>query len=56
MWLAMETTELEFEFFLAAKLRMTVDRMRREMPMREYVGWSVYYGREAQKIELARKG
>lgn len=33
---------------------MTVSRMHREMPYREYVGWQVYYGRKAQRAELAR--
>lgn len=33
---------------------MTVDRLRREMSMSEYTYWSVYFGRKAQKQELAR--
>lgn len=33
---------------------MTVDRMRREMSMTEYVHWGIYFARKAQKQELAR--
>jgi hypothetical protein len=44
---------LEFEFFLAQKLSMTVARLREEMPAQEFVRWSVYYGREAQRKQLA---
>lgn len=51
----METTELEFEFYLAEQLRMTVARLRREMTAREFMEWGVYYGRKAQKRELAAK-
>lgn len=49
----METNpELEFEHFLAAELSMTVGRMRAEMPNDEFVRWSVYFGRKAQREEL----
>lgn len=51
----METTDLEFEFFLAEQLHMTVTRLRREMPAQEYMQWGVYFGRKAQKQELAAK-
>jgi hypothetical protein len=44
---------LEFEFYLAQKLGMTVSRMRDEMPYDEYVLWSTYYARIAQREELA---
>ncbi|MEH1013047.1 hypothetical protein V6U90_08040 [Micromonospora sp. CPCC 206060] len=51
---------LEFEFFLAAELGMTVARMRAEMPNDEFVRWGVYYQRKAQRAELealkARRG
>jgi hypothetical protein len=49
----METTDLEFEFYLAEQLRMTVARLRREMTAQEFMQWGVYYGRKAQKRELA---
>lgn len=52
----METTELEFEFYLAQKLSMTVDDLRGRMSQHEFVSWSVYYARLAQKRELATKG
>jgi hypothetical protein len=48
------TPELEFEFYLAQKLGMTVSSLRQEMPQAEFVEWGVYYGRLAQKAELER--
>lgn len=52
---AFETNnELEFEFFLAQKLGMTVARLRREMENHEFVHWGMYYSRKAQQAELAR--
>lgn len=53
IFMEMETTDLEFEYFLAQKLGLTVARLREEMPAEEYIGWSVYYGRKAQREELA---
>jgi hypothetical protein len=44
----------EFDHFLAAKLGMTVERMRREISSDEYVDWTVYYARQAQRLELDR--
>jgi hypothetical protein len=53
----MERTELEFEFYLAERLGMTVATLRRTMSAFEFMQWSVYYGRKAQRQELAaRKG
>lgn len=53
---ALETTPaLEFEFFLAAKLHMTVDRLRRELSNDEFVHWGVYYARLAQRAEMERQ-
>lgn len=31
---------------------MTVARLRAEMPALEFVGWSMYYARKAQREEL----
>lgn len=46
---------LEFEFFLAEKLGgMTVAELRERMGNDEFVQWSVYYGRRAQRDEIAR--
>jgi len=42
------------EHYLAAKLGMTVDRMRAEMSHAEWVRWGVYLARKAQREELAR--
>jgi hypothetical protein len=50
----METSpDLEFEFYLADRLGMTVGRLRREMTAEEFVYWTVYSGRKAQRTELA---
>jgi len=46
--------ELEFEFYLAQKLGMTVAQLRAEMPNQEFVEWATYYGRKAQREELER--
>lgn len=51
-YLRMESSDLEFEHYLAEHLGMTVARMRREMPNDEYVGWAVYYGRKAQRQQM----
>jgi hypothetical protein len=48
--------DLEFDFFLAEQLGMTVARMRAELSNDEYVYWSVYFGRKAQRQQLAHKG
>lgn len=40
--------------FLAEKLGMTVARLRAEMPNAEFVRWQMYYGRLAQRREIAR--
>jgi hypothetical protein len=42
----------EFDHFLARELGMTVARLRAEMSNSEYVSWTVYYGRKAQREEL----
>jgi hypothetical protein len=50
----METEpETEFEFFLAAKLGRTVAELQAGLSNVEWVGWQVYYGRKAQRDELA---
>lgn len=53
MYLEMEySPDLEFDFYLAERLGMTVEEMRRQVSAREYLGWSIFYGRKAQRIEL----
>jgi hypothetical protein len=49
---------LEFEFFLAQELGMTVERLRVEMSADEFLRWAIYHARIAQKKELeaARAG
>ena len=47
--------ELEFEYYLAEQLHMTVARLRREMPNDEFLRWSVHFGRRRQDEELQAK-
>ena len=49
-----EATNLEFEFYLAQKLGMTVGRLRDEMSNDEFMHWGVYYARIAQREQLER--
>lgn len=49
-----EHGDLEFDFFLAEKLCMTVGEMRQRMSNDEWGRWAIYYGRMAQRQELAR--
>lgn len=51
-----ENSSVEFDYFLAQSLAMTVDQMRQSVSNSEYVGWQVYYGRKAQREQLALKG
>jgi hypothetical protein len=45
----------EFDHYLAQKLGMTVARMRDEVSSDEWLRWSVYFGRKAQRQELEMK-
>jgi hypothetical protein len=55
-YLEFESDEaLEFEYYLADRLKTTVRRLREEMPAAEFLGWQVYHGRKAQRAELAAK-
>lgn len=46
--------ELEFEFFLTLKLGLgTVANLRKTIAQAEFMQWSMYYQREAQRKELA---
>lgn len=47
--------DLEFDFFLAAKLGMSVAQMRETVAGDEWVGWAMFYGRKGQRDELAAK-
>jgi hypothetical protein len=54
MYQAMETDpSIEFDHFLAQKLGMTVEEMRHRMSQEEHTAWQVYYGRKAQREEIA---
>lgn len=56
-YLRFETSpDVEFEFYLATQLGMTVGQMREDMSSDEFMSWSVYYGRKAQREQLARGG
>lgn len=43
---------VEFDFFLADRLRMTVADLRSRLSNEEYVFWQMYHSRRAQEIEL----
>lgn len=45
---------MEFEFFLADKLGMTVARLREECSGDEFTRWGIYHQRIVQRAELAR--
>ena len=50
----METTGLEFDHYLCEKLGWrSVALMRRGLTAAEYLSWTIYYGRKAQRAELA---
>lgn len=51
----MERTDLEFEFYLAERLHMTVGQLRQTMTAHEFMQWSVYYGRKSQRQEMESK-
>jgi hypothetical protein len=40
---------------LADRLSRTVGELRESVSAAEFVAWSVYYGRKAQRTELAHK-
>lgn len=44
--------DLEFDYYLAERLHMTVAEMRERISGEEYLGWCIYYGRKGQRIEL----
>lgn len=46
-------SELEMEFFVAEQLKMTVAELRARMSSEEFLHWAVYFGRKAQRRELA---
>jgi hypothetical protein len=55
VWLAFELGELdEFQHHLGEKLGKTITEIE-DMPHREYIRWYVYFGRKAQRAELAAK-
>ena len=44
---------MEFEYFLAQKLGRTVAELREGMPQAEFLEWQIYFGRKAQREEMA---
>lgn len=48
--------DIEFDYRLAARLGVLVADLHERMSNAEYVGWQVYYGRAAQRRQLARGG
>lgn len=54
-WIAFETNpDLEFDFYLAEKLGMTVADLRERLSGQEYLQWSVYFSRKANRQKLAQ--
>lgn len=47
--------DLEYDFYLAAELGMTVAELRERMSNVEYEEWNMYHARRAQQEELRRK-
>lgn len=48
---------LDFEFYLADRLKLTVAQLRQQMSADEFMRWGVWHGRRAQVQQLAaRKG
>ena len=43
---------LEFDFYLATQLHMTVGQLRATMTGDEWIHWQMYYARKAQRREL----
>lgn len=41
-------------FFLAERLNMTAGELSERMSNREFLQWTIYYGRRRQEAELAR--
>jgi hypothetical protein len=55
-WLRFQTDPgYSFDFYLAAKLHRTVAEMHRTISNDEYMAWNVYYAREQQDRQLARR-
>lgn len=55
-WIRLETDgAYHFDFYLAEKLSMTLMQVR-NLPAREWMEWSIYFGRKAQQRELAMGG
>lgn len=46
---------MEFDFFLADKLKMTVEDLRSRMSNDEYLVWHSYWKKRAQEEELQAK-
>ena len=46
--------DLEFRFYLADRLHMTVADMSQKMTHSEFVLWTRFHGRRAQQMELER--
>jgi hypothetical protein len=52
-WIRLETdAAFHFDFFLAEKLHLSLAQVR-GLPAREWMEWSIYFGRKAQQRELA---
>ena len=48
----MTSSDLEFTFFLATELKMTVAEIENTMSNGEFVHWTIYYAKKNQKAQL----
>jgi hypothetical protein len=48
-------SDLEFQYYLADRLGRTRAELLDTMSSAEYVDWTVYHGRKAQRTEMAQK-
>lgn len=48
-----DDSTVEFTFYLADRLRMTVADLEERMTNAEFVRWTIYHGRRAQDAQIA---
>jgi hypothetical protein len=57
MYQMLETRpDVEFDYILAERLKMTVAELRARMPAAEWLGWNVHLARQEQDRQMAQMG
>jgi hypothetical protein len=57
MYQLLETRpDVEFDFILAERLKMTVAELRARMSTAEWLGWNVHLARQEQHRQMAQMG